>query len=207
MFKWTFLTTSRVLIAVLLSALIFIPLAVWVASNARRLKLIQPVGQVLGSIPADIYIPIVALMITLTGTTQHWWVIPLIMTGTQWYFFFNIIAGYLAIPSDIKDVVNIFHLSGWRWWTHFLIPSLFPSFITAIINAAGAAWNADIAAELISWGTHQYAVTGLGAYIAQNINNKPAEATGVLIICVIVGLCVVLIWQPLYRFAERRFHY
>ena len=75
--------------------------------------------------------------------------------------FFNIIAGYLAIPSDIKDVVNIFHLSGWRWWTHFLIPSLFPSFITAIINAAGAAWNADIAAELISWGTHQYAVTDL----------------------------------------------
>lgn len=207
LFKWTFLTTSRVLIAVLLSALIFIPLAVWVASNARRLKLIQPVGQVLGSIPADIYVPIVAVMITLTGTTQHWWVIPLIMTGTQWYFFFNIIAGYLAIPSDIKDVVNVFHLSGWHWWTHFLIPSLFPALITAIINAAGAAWNADIAAELISWGTHQYAVTGLGAYIAQNINNKPAEATGVLIICVIVGLCVVLIWQPLYRFAERRFHY
>ncbi|BBA83317.1 ABC transporter permease subunit [Lactiplantibacillus plantarum] len=108
LFKWTFLTTSRVLIAVLLSALIFIPLAVWVASNARRLKLIQPVGQVLGSIPADIYIPIVALMITLTGTTQHWWVIPLIMTGTQWYFFSTLSRGIWQFPVISKMLLIFF---------------------------------------------------------------------------------------------------
>lgn len=204
---WTLLTTGRVLAAVVLSALIFIPLAVWVASNPRRLNRIQPWGQVIGSIPADVYVPVVALLIVATGTAHQWWVIPLIMTGTQWYFFFNVIAGYLAIPADIQEVTQVFHLKGWRWWTRFLFPSLFPYLITAIINAAGAAWNADIAAELITWGTKQFSVAGLGAYIAGNTDNKPAEATGVLIICGLVGICVIFIWQPLYRSAERRFHY
>lgn len=34
-------------------------------------------------------------------------------------------------------------------------PSILPYLITAIINAAGAAWNADIAAESIQWGKNQ----------------------------------------------------
>lgn len=204
---WTLLTTGRVVLAVMMSAVIFIPLAIWVASTPTRLSRIQPIGQVVGSIPSDVYVPIVVVIIAVTGSSHQWWVLPLIMTGTQWYFFFNVIAGYLAIPNDIHEVTHVFHLTGWRWWTQFLIPSIFPYLITAIINAAGAAWNADIAAELITWGTKTYALSGLGAYVAKNVDNKPAEATGVLIICGMVGLCVIFVWQPLYRFAERRFHY
>lgn len=37
----------------------------------------------------------------------EWWILPLIMVGCQWYFFFNVIAGYLAIPDDIRDVTKL----------------------------------------------------------------------------------------------------
>lgn len=87
-------------------------------------------------------------------TTHHGW-LPMV-------FFFNVIAGYLAIPDDIRDVTKLFKLSKWQWWTKFLIPSILPYLITAIINAAGAAWNADIAAESIQWGKKSIDVTGLG---------------------------------------------
>ncbi|MGC3746313.1 ABC transporter permease subunit, partial [Enterococcus faecalis] len=87
---------------------------------------------------------------------------PLIKVGCQWYFFFNVIAGYLAIPDEIRDVTKLFKLSKWQWWTKFLIPSMLPYLITAIINAAGAAWNAVIAAESIHWGIKSIDVTGLG---------------------------------------------
>ncbi|PEF14934.1 nitrate ABC transporter permease, partial [Bacillus cereus] len=81
-------------------------------------------------------------------------------------------------PDDIKEVTKIFPLSKFKWWTRYLIPSMFPYLITAIINAAGAAWNADIAAESLQWGKETINVTGLGQYIAVNDGIKDKSALG-----------------------------
>ena len=78
---------------------------------------------------------------------------------------------------------------------NFLIPSILPYLITAIINAAGAAWNADIAAESIQWGKKSIDVTGLGQYIAANDGVKDKSALGTLAMCFVVGLCIAFVWQ------------
>ncbi|MGG5331701.1 ABC transporter permease [Enterococcus sp. AZ163] len=200
-------TTLRVTLAMIVAGLIFIPLAVWVASDNRRLNVVQPIGQVIGSIPSNIYTPFIVIFISIGFNKLEWWTLPLIMVGCQWYFFFNVIAGYLAIPDEIRDVTKIFKLSKWQWWVKYLIPSILPYIITAIINAAGAAWNADIAAESIQWGKKQIDVTGLGHYISINDGIKDKSALGTLAMCFIVGLCIAFIWQPLYRIAKDRFHY
>ncbi|WP_429964973.1 ABC transporter permease subunit [Enterococcus sp. AZ072] len=200
-------TTLRVTLAMIVAGLIFIPLAVWVASDNRRLNVVQPIGQVIGSIPSNIYTPFIVIFISIGFNKLEWWTLPLIMVGCQWYFFFNVIAGYLAIPDEIRDVTKIFKLSKWQWWVKYLIPSILPYIITAIINAAGAAWNADIAAESIQWGKKQIDVTGLGHYISINDGIKDKSALGTLSMCFIVGLCIAFIWQPLYRIAKDRFHY
>lgn len=205
--KLTYYTTLRVALAMIISGVIFIPLAVWVADNTRRLSWIQPIGQVIGSIPSNVYTPLIVIFITLGHNQLEWWVLPLIMVGCQWYFFFNVIGGYLAIPTDIKDVTHIFKITKWRWWTQYLIPSILPYIITAIINAAGAAWNADIAAESIQWGAHKIEVTGLGQYIATNNGIQNKSALGTLAMCFVVGLCIAFIWQPLYKFAREKYHY
>lgn len=150
--RLTLYTTLRVTLAMVVAGIIFTPLAIWVANDNRRLSIVQPIGQILGSIPSNVYTPFIVLIISMGFNKLEWWILPLIMVGCQWYFFFNVIAGYLAIPDDIRDVTKLFKLSKWQWWTKFLIPSILPYLITAIINAAGAAWNADIAAESIQWG-------------------------------------------------------
>ena len=33
----------------------------------------------------------------------------LILLGTQWYILFNVIAGAMAIPTDLKEAAKIFH--------------------------------------------------------------------------------------------------
>ncbi len=203
----TLYTTLRVTLAMVVAGIIFTPLAIWVANDNRRLSIVQPIGQILGSIPSNVYTPFIVLIISMGFNKLEWWILPLIMVGCQWYFFFNVIAGYLAIPDDIRDVTKLFKLSKWQWWTKFLIPSILPYLITAIINAAGAAWNADIAAESIQWGKKSIDVTGLGQYISANDGVKDKSALGTLAMCFVVGLCIAFVWQPLYRAAKQKFHY
>lgn len=206
--RLTLYTTLRVTLAMVVAGIIFTPLAIWVANDNRRLSIVQPIGQILGSIPSNVYTPFIVLIISMGFNKLEWWILPLIMVGCQWYFFFNVIAGYLAIPDDIRDVTKLFKLSKWQWWTKFLIPSILPYLITAIINAAGAAWNADIAAESIQWGGKKSIdVTGLGQYIAANDGVKDKSALGTLAMCFVVGLCIAFVWQPLYRAAKQKFHY
>ena len=201
--RLTLYTTLRVTLAMVVAGIIFTPLAIWVANDNRRLSIVQPIGQILGSIPSNVYTPFIVLIISMGFNKLEWWILPLIMVGCQWYFFFNVIAGYLAIPDDIRDVTKLFKLSKWQWWTKFLIPSILPYLITAIINAAGAAWNADI----IQWGKKSIDVTGLGQYIAANDGVKDKSALGTLAMCFVVGLCIAFVWQPLYRAAKQKFHY
>ncbi|MFC4771413.1 ABC transporter permease subunit [Enterococcus hermanniensis] len=205
--KLTFYTTLRVFLAMVVSGLIFTPLAVWVASSKRRLNYIQPLGQILGSVPSSVYTPFIIIFISLGYQQMEWWILPLIMVGCQWYYFFNVIGGYLAIPDEIRDVTKIFPLSRFQWWTKYLLPSILPYIVTAIINAAGAAWNADIAAESIQWGKNKIEVVGLGQYISTNDGIKDKSALGTLAMCAIVGLCIAFVWQPLYKYARERFHY
>lgn len=205
--RLTLYTTLRVTLAMIIAGVIFTPLAIWVASDNRRLNFVQPIGQILGSIPSNVYTPFIVLIIGMGFNQLQWWILPLIMVGCQWYYFFNVIAGYLAIPDDIRDVTKLFKLSKWHWWIKYLIPSILPYLITAIINAAGAAWNADIAAESIQWSKRSINVTGLGQYISANDGIKDKSALGTLAMCFMVGLCIAFIWQPLYRAAKEKFHY
>ncbi|MGH2245649.1 ABC transporter permease subunit, partial [Enterococcus faecalis] len=83
------------------AGIIFTPLAIWVANDNRRLSSVQPIGQILGSIPSNVYTPFIVLIISMGFNKLEWWNLPLIMVDCQWYFFFNVIAGYLAIPDHI----------------------------------------------------------------------------------------------------------
>lgn len=203
--RLTLYTTLRVTLAMVVAGIIFTPLAIWVANDNRRLSIVQPIGQILGSIPSNVYTPFIVLIISMGFNKLEWWILPLIMVGCQWYFFFNVIAGYLAIPDDIRDVTKLFKLSKWQWWTKFLIPSILPYLITAIINAAGAAWNADIAKRKHSMGKKSIDVTGLGQYIAANDGVKDKSALGTLAMCFVVGLCIAFVWRPLYRRQNKNF--
>ena len=53
---------------------------------------------------------------------------------------------------NLIEASRMFHLRGTLWWRKFMIPAVFPYIVTGIISAAGGAWNAAIASELITWG-------------------------------------------------------
>lgn len=201
------LTAIRVIISMCLSIIIFVPVGVWIGLNPKLIRFFQPIIQVLAALPSNIFYPIMAIYLIAFHQNLNWWSILLIMLGTQWYVLFNVIAGVTTIPNQLTEVTTAFHVKGKMWWKKYMIPALFPYIVTGIISAAGGAWNATITSEVLQWGNVTKSATGLGAYIANATNNShnPQAALGCVAMCLMVALCIVFIWHPLYNLAENRF--
>ena len=131
----------------------------------------------------------------------------LMALGAQWYILFNVIAGASAIPSDLREAMTSLQVTGWLRWKKFILPAVFPSYVTGGITAAGGAWNASIVAEVVSYGNHHLTATGLGAYIAQGTatGNFPHILVGIAVMSFYVILTNRLLWRRLYALAERRY--
>jgi NitT/TauT family transport system permease protein len=70
-----------------------------------------------------------------------------LLLGTQSYILFNVIAGAIAIPTDLKEAAAVFKLSSAAKWRKLILPGIFPYLVTGLVTASGGAWNASIIAE------------------------------------------------------------
>ena len=200
-------TSARVIILIALASAVWVPIGVWIGLRPRATHIAQPIAQFFAAFPANLFFAIVVIVILKYHLNVNIWTTPLMILGTQWYILFNVIAGTTALPKDLVMVSQNLGLKKWLWWKRFILPGIFPYFITGAITAAGGAWNASIVAEVVSWGNHTLVADGLGAYIKQftALGDFPRIALGISMMCVYVLIFNRLIWQPLYNLAEKRF--
>lgn len=200
-------TAIRVFVLILLCSFIWVPIGVYIGLNQKLARVIQPIAQFLAAFPANLLFPVFVIFIVTYKLNVEVWTAPLMVLGTQWYILFNVIAGAVAIPKELKSASQMMHLKGWLKWRRFLLPAIFPYYVTGAITAAGGSWNASIVAEVISWGHTTLVAHGLGAFITQSTDagNFPAITLGVLVMCVWVTVINILFWRRLYRYAEERF--
>ena len=200
-------TFLRVELTLILAALWTIPAGVFIGLRPKPATLVQRVAQIAASVPAPALFPIILLLLIKIGGGLGLASILLLLLGTQWYILFNVIAGAIAIPSDLKEVCNIFHLGQGQRWRQLLLPAIFPYLITRLITASGGAWNASILAEYFRFRGETFSLTGIGATIsrATDAGDFPMllAATGVISAMVIV--INRLLWRRLYTLAATRF--
>jgi NitT/TauT family transport system permease protein len=131
----------------------------------------------------------------------------LMLLGTQWYILFNVIAGAMAIPTDLKEACFIFKVRGIARWRTLILPGIFPYLVTGLVTASGGAWNASIVAEYFHFKGHIYTTPGLGATISQATDNGNFDL--LLAATMMMAAAVVtinrLVWRRLYALAETRF--
>ena len=200
-------TFARVVVLLIVASVIWVPIGVWIGMNPRVSRLAQPVVQVLASFPANFVFPFAAAFFVAAGISLNFGGILLMALGAQWYILFNVIAGASAIPSDLREAMRLMDVRGWLRWKRFILPAIFPAYVTGGITAAGGAWNAAIVAEVVTYGHHHLTATGLGAYIAQaaRIGDFPEVLIGVVVMSVYVVGLNRLVWRRLYRLAETRY--
>lgn len=200
-------TGLRVAAALIIALLWTIPVGVAIGTNPRLAQLLQPVVQILASIPATALFPIILLVLVNLPFGLNTAAILLMLLGTQWYILFNVIAGASALPQDLKDIASMFKISGWARWRTLILPALFPYLITGLITAGGGAWNASIVAEYAEFNARAYSVTGLGAIISQATAKADYDLllAGTLTMILVVILINRFFWRRLYRLAEEKY--
>ncbi|HZR44918.1 MAG TPA: ABC transporter permease subunit [Ktedonobacteraceae bacterium] len=200
-------TWLRTLAALLIGIAWTVPVGVAIGLSARWSRLLQPVVQVVASIPATAFFPVLLpILVALPGGLSLA-AIVLMLLGTQWYILFNVIAGAMAIPSDLKEATVIYHVTTWRRWRTLILPAIFPYLVTGVLTASGGAWNASIVSEFVQFNNKTVSTVGLGAQIAAaaNAGNFPALLAGTLLMAAVVVMINRLLWKRLYSLAERRY--
>ena len=200
-------TFVRVNLALLIGALWTIPAGVAIGFNPRLARIAQPLAQIAASVPATALFPVVLLLLIRVGGGLGVGSIVLLLLGTQWYILFNVIAGAIAIPTDLKECCSVFHLEGLQRWKKLILPGIFPYLITGLVTASGGAWNASIVAEYFHFKGHIYTTTGLGATISQatDAGNFDLLLAATMMMAATVVTINRLVWRRLYAVAETRF--
>ena len=200
-------TFLRVNSALLISAVWTIPVGVAIGFNPKLSRVVQPLAQVLASVPASAFYPVLLLGLIQIGGGLGVGSIALMLLGTQWYILFNVIAGAMSIPSDLREVTSLYRFTRWQRWTRLILPGIFPYLITGMVTASGGAWNASVMAEYSKVKGQTLETIGLGAQISSATDHGRFPI--ILLATILISLMVVtmnrLVWRRLYRLAETRY--
>jgi len=205
--KGALATFLRVNVSLLLAAAWTIPAGVAIGFHPRLARIAQPIAQIAASVPATALFPVILIALVRMGGGLGIGSIALMMLGTQWYILFNVIAGAIAIPSDLREVSTLFRFTPAQRWKTVILPGIFPYLITGLVTASGGAWNASIIAEYFRLHNHTYQTVGLGAVIRAATDGGQFQI--LLLATIVMATMVVtinrLVWRPLYRLAETRY--
>jgi len=184
-----------------------VPAGVAIGSSPRLARVAQPLAQLAASIPGTALFPVILLFfIRMRGGLQLA-AMALMLLGTQWYILFNVIAGTMAIPGDLKEGAQIFGFTKWERWRRLILPAIFPYLVTGMVTASGGAWNASIVAEYFHFQGKIVSTAGLGSTISRASDSGRFDVllASTLIMATVVVAINRLVWRRLYRLASSRF--
>ncbi len=200
-------TFGRVIVSLLIAAAWTIPAGVAIGFNPKLARFAQPFAQLAASVPATALFPVLLLALIRMGGGLGIGSILLMLLGTQWYVLFNVIAGAMAIPTDLREVADVFRFPRWARWRTVILPGIFPYLITGMVTASGGAWNASIVAEYFHFKGQTLQTVGLGAQIssATDSGNFALLLLSTIVMATLVVCVNRSVWRPLYRLAQTRF--
>lgn len=205
--KSTGFSLLRTTAAIILAAIWTIPLGVLIGMNIRAARILQPLVQIVASIPATALFPVIILILLRIGGGLDIGSIFLMLLGTQWYILFNVIAGASSIPQELREASKVYGLHGIRKWRVLILPGIFPYLITGFITATGGAWNATIVSEYVTFAGMTMTTPGLGSSIS--IATASGNFRMLLANTVAMAIAVVainrLLWKRLFIMAQEKY--
>ncbi|MGZ7031310.1 MAG: ABC transporter permease subunit, partial [Thermoanaerobaculia bacterium] len=200
-------TLGRVLLSTAIGTLWALPAGLAIGLSPRLSRIFQPIVQIAASFPAPMLFPIVIAILRAAGVSLGWGSVVLMLLGTQWYILFNVIAGAMSIPTDLREAGESYRLGLRERFQSLYLPAVFPYLVTGWVTAAGGAWNASIVAEYVTFKGQVLTANGLGAQISSAAEHAdfPHLAASVMIMAVVVVLFNRTVWRWCYRMAEERF--
>lgn len=195
------LSYLRLIAAYLLTLAWTVPVAIKIARNPRFDR-IMPMFQTLAAIPAPAFFPFLIPIVNYVPGGFEFLSILLILTGMQWYMFFNLIGGVRSISGDFEETARAFRATKFHYLRRVLFPAIYPSFITGSITSWGGGWNSLVVAEFIVFGYKTYSATGIGSLLDKAAYNTGNTLLIIIIVSAMMAVIVTinrLVWRRVYR--------
>jgi NitT/TauT family transport system permease protein len=199
----------RIIIALAMSYAFAIIYGVAAARNKKAEKILMPVLDILQSVPVLGFFP-AAIFFFIALFHQSWVgveiaAIFLIFTSQAWNLAFAVYESVSSIPADLEEVSGSFGLKGLKRLRTLYIPASLPKLIYNGILSWSASWYYLVAAEMISIGSNQYTLHGIGSYLTESTyaGNYQGTILGLAILVLIILLIDLVLWRPLRHYANR----
>ena len=200
----TLLSNLRLFVAYIISLVISLVVGVLIARNKYLENTVLPVLDVLQSIPILGFFPVVlVLMIRLIpgGLGVELAVIFLIATSLLWNIIFGVYSSIKSLDPSLFDFIKIYRIPR--------STSFFRIYVPAAVKAIGAnsivswanGWFFITSAEIISSGSSEYKVLGIGSIILEAYTNHDAQSMviGMIFLISSVILSYLFLWNPFSR--------
>ncbi len=168
---------QRVAIGYTIAAVIGISLGIVIGLNERVRKGLDPVFNILRTVPPLAWVPIAIAALQQNQPSALF----VIFITAVWPIIINTAVGVRQIPQDYNNVAQVLRLSRKEYFFKILFPSALPYIFTGLRIAIGLAWLAIIAAEIVMTG-----VTGIGFFIWNSYQN--GDTSEIIVALVYIGL-------------------
>lgn len=170
---------GRVAIGFSLSAIVGIGLGILVGANQFVYDAVDPLFQVLRTIPPLAWLPIALAAFQQSNPSA----IFVIFITAIWPIIINTTVGVQQIPQDYRNVARVLRLSRQKYFFKILFPAAVPYIFTGLRIGIGLSWLAIVAAEMLVGGV------GIGFFIWDSYNSSAtSEIILALVYVGIVGL-------------------
>ena len=202
-----FFSFLRLCVAYAISLAWTVPLSLWVGENDRVAKIVTPVAEVVASIPATAFFPLIVFFVVRELGSVDVAAVLLVLTGMQWYLLFNALAGARQVPGEMKEMTRSFGLTFPARARKAILPAMAPSLITGSVTGWGGGWNALILSEYVAYGNHVYEAPGIGQLLQRaTVSGNTRLLVWCLVSMVIaIGVLNRLVWRRLYALASVKF--
>lgn len=157
----TLASLQRVAIGYSLAAVVGILVGVLVGAIPLLYEAVDPMFQVLRTVPPLAWLPIALAIFKNSGPAG----IFIIFVTAIWPIIYNSAVGVQQMPQDYKNVAKVLRLSSREYFFDILLPSIVPYMFTGLKLGIGLAWLAIVAAEMLRGDT------GIGFFIWNSYNS------------------------------------
>ncbi len=167
---------QRVFVGFFFSIVVGVGLGILIGSNKVIYRALDPLFQVLRTIPPLAWLPLSLAALKDNGAAAYF----VIFITAVWPILINTTVGVQQIPQDYVNVKRVLKLSNKTYFFKILIPSALPYIFTGLRIGIGLSWLAIIAAEMLIGGV------GIGFFIWDSYNN--ANLDRIIVALVYVGV-------------------
>lgn len=201
-------TFCRMALSFILSLIVSVPLALFMAGTPGRQRVLLPIADILQSVPVLAFFPVVAAFFVANNAFELAAVF-VIFLSMVWNIVFPVVGGLQTIPDDVKSAALVFNVRGFRQFRYITLPALFPFIVTGSLLAWAQGWTIVIVAEVLHTyipnGNPSQDLLGLGSLLvdsnAQGRNSVfLAALTAMMLLVILLNLAV---WQPLLHLSQR----